>query len=270
MRFAEQRDINPANLEAIEHVIGQGVSGTYQGAPIRIGSFDYCEALIPVCFRAHTKTIVSAIRDGGSMPVVIAHHDSALVLALADEPRPGARVRPDRLKQAGVEQVAMLTGDHPATAHRIAEELGIELVESQLMPEQKVEHIERLRDQRASAGALAVIGDGVNDAPAMAVADIGLAMGGVGADAALETADVILLHDDLDRVPWSFTLARRVRAIMAANLIFATAVIAVLGVCAALGAIPLYLGVLGHEGSTLIVVANSLRLLAHRDPPKSA
>ena len=98
------------------------------------------------------------------------------------------------------------------------------------------------------------------------MADVGLAMGGIGADAALETADVVLLHDDLRRIPWSFQLARRVKRIMIANLIFATTVIVVLAAFTLVGGIPLPIGVIGHEGSTLLVVANSLRLLAHREP----
>jgi len=105
-----------------------------------------------------------------------------------------------------------------------------------------------------------------NASLALVEADVGLAMGGVGADAALEVADVVLLHDDLNRIPWAISLARRVRRVMAANLIFATAVIVVLAILTIFLGIPLSIGVIGHEGSTLVVVGNSLRLLAHRDP----
>jgi len=131
--------------------------------------------------------------------------------------------------------------------------------------EQKVERLGALREEIGSGG-LAVIGDGVNDAPALATADVGLAMGGVGADAALETADVVILNDDLALVPWSLALARRVRVVMFDNLLFAIAVIAVLAVGTAIGWVPMGAGVVGHEGSTIIVVANSLRLLAHARP----
>jgi Cd2+/Zn2+-exporting ATPase len=159
----------------------------------------------------------------------------------------------------------MLTGDTTIIAQKLAKELGIENVQAELLPEDKVEQIRRIRSV-PDHGGLAVIGDGVNDAPALAVADVGLAMGGIGADAALETADVVLLHDDLNRIAWSFGLARRVRRVMIANLVFAIGVIATLAILTVLGKIPMPIGVIGHEGSTLLVVANSLRLLAHREP----
>jgi Cd2+/Zn2+-exporting ATPase len=243
------------------------VEGSFNDIPVRIGGYEFCEPLIPVCFRAHTRMLVEQTREDGGLPVVVAHDDGALVLALADQPRPGADLLAGQLRDIGVGRVAMLTGDHPVIAERIARDLGIDDYQAQLLPEDKVKHIERLRlDRSGGDGGLAVIGDGVNDAPALAVADIGLAMGSIGADAALETADVVLLRDDLSRVPWAFGLAKRVKRIMYANLAFATAVIAVLAVFTIAGKVPMSVGVLGHEGSTLIVVANSLRLLAHRDP----
>jgi len=266
VRLAERRMLRAADVAAIENMPGKGIEGEFDGQRVRIGSLEFCEPIIPVCFRPHTKTIVEEIRSDGGLPVVVAHDHSAMVLAMADQPRDGAKELRSKLARVGVGEVGMLTGDHPVIARRLADELGIDFVEAQLLPEQKVQHIERIRATGRGGGSLAVVGDGVNDAPALAVADVGLAMGHIGADAALETADVILLHDDLDRIPWSFGLARRVRNIMVANLAFATLVIVVLGVWTIVNGMPLSLGVLGHEGSTLLVVANSLRLLAHRAP----
>jgi Cd2+/Zn2+-exporting ATPase len=146
----------------------------------------------------------------------------------------------------------------------VAREIGVDEVHAELLPEEKVGRIKALREQNNGRGRLAVVGDGVNDAPALAVADVGLAMGGVGADAAMETADVVILNDDLMVVPWAIALARRVRAIMFLNLAFAVGVITLLAAGALLGLVPMGMGVIGHEGSTLIVVGNSLQILAFR------
>jgi Cd2+/Zn2+-exporting ATPase len=266
LRLAEAHAISPVDVKEIQNVPGSGIQGTYENKPVRIGSYDFCEPLIPVCFRPHTRKMVEQTRHDGGMPVVLTHDDHTLVLVLEDQPRPGADRLAKQLHDVGVQRVAMLTGDHPVIAQRLAEQLGIDFVRAQLLPEDKVSEIEHLRADPASQGGLAVIGDGVNDAPALAVADVGLAMGAIGADAALETADVVLLHDHLEAVPWSIGLARRVKRIMRMNLAFATGVIVVLAVLTLIGLVPMSLGVLGHEGSTLLVVANSLQLLAHRPP----
>jgi Cd2+/Zn2+-exporting ATPase len=270
VRLARERALEPADVAAIENIPGGGIAGRFEGDDIRIGSYDFCEPLVPICFRRHTQQAVERIRAEGGLATVVAHDDCALVLAMSDRPRVGARTIMRDLRAVGVDQVAMLTGDHRVIANRLAEQLGIDVVEAELLPEEKVESIQRIRAEPGASGGLAVVGDGINDAPALAVADVGLAMGTIGADAALETADVILLHDDLGRVPWSFSLARRARRIMIANLTFATSVITVLAVLTLIGYVPLWLGVIGHEGSTLIVVGNSLRLLAHADPRGSA
>jgi Cd2+/Zn2+-exporting ATPase len=277
VRLAREHALKTAELARLTRVDGQGIEGSFAGKPIRIGNYPFCEPLIPVCFRAHARRMVQRMVDAGSKAIVIAHDDQALVLSLADTPREGAGELAGELKDVGVESVTMLTGDARVIAERLADQLGIEHVRAELLPEDKVEEIRKIRAASTEAGAhggrggggyggLAVVGDGVNDAPALAVADVGLAMGGIGADAALETADVVLLHDDLNRVPWAFGLARRVKRIMIANLAFAITVIATLAVFTLLGKVPLPLGVIGHEGSTLLVVANSLRLLAHREP----
>jgi Cd2+/Zn2+-exporting ATPase len=267
VRLAESRQAHPAELASLSNVPGRGIEGTYQGETVRIGTYTFCEPVIPVCFRRHTEEIVDRIRGGGGIPVVIAHDTHTLVLALADTPREGAEELTRELREVGVQTVTMLTGDTRVVAEKVARQLGITDVHAELLPEQKVEEIRRLRAAEGDGrGGLAVIGDGVNDAPALAVADVGLAMGGIGADAALETADVVLLHDDLNRIPWSIALARRVRRVMMANLTFAAAVVVVLAAATLFMEIPLSLGVLGHEGSTLLVVANSLRILAHPRP----
>ncbi len=266
VRLAQEHDLHPAELAALTNVPGRGIEGTFQGTQVRIGNFDFCEPIIPVCFRKHTQQIVQHVMASGGKPIVMAHHDQSLVLTLADTPREGAERLTRDLRNVGIHSVTMLTGDTRIIAERLAKQLGIDDVKADLLPEDKVEQIKRIRTEPDFGGGLAVIGDGVNDAPALAVADVGLAMGGIGADAALETADVVLLHDNLNRIPWSFELARRVRKVMLANLIFATCVIAILATCTLLGIVTLPLGVIGHEGSTLLVVANSLRLLAHRDP----
>lgn len=264
IRQAQDQEIKPATVATIANVPGSGVEGEYEGKPVRIGSFPFCESLISVCFRAHTEQIMQQTRASGGLPVCIAHDDGAMVLALTDQPRPGAEELTSQLKSVGVDEVAMLTGDHPDIAKRLADELGIEKFQARLLPEDKVEHLEKFRQEANGRGGLAVVGDGINDAPALAVADVGLAMGCIGADAALETADVVLLHDDLSRVPWSIGLAQRAKRIMHVNLTFAVLVIAFLATLTVVSGLPMSLGVLGHEGSTLIVVANSLRLLLHR------
>lgn len=269
VRLAREHAIKPAELARLTRVDGQGIEGSFAGKPVRIGNYVFCEPLIPMCFRAHAHQMVQRMINAGSKAIVIAHDDQALVLSLADTPREGAKELAGELRSVGVESVTMLTGDARVIAERLARQLGIEHVHAELLPEDKVEEIRKIRATPQAAGTtggLAVVGDGVNDAPALAVADVGLAMGGIGADAALETADVVLLHDDLNRVPWAFGLARRVKRIMIANLAFAVGVIAVLLVFTVLGRIPLPVGVIGHEGSTLLVVANSLRLLTHREP----
>jgi cation transport ATPase len=278
VRLAREHALKPAELAKLTRVDGQGIEGSYAGKPVRIGNYAFCESMIPVCFRRHAQKMVERIVAAGGKAIVIAHDEQALVLSLADTPREGAQELAGDLKEVGVQSVTMLTGDARVIAERLAKDLGIENVHAELLPEDKVEEIRKIRATPQQAGAnggrggrsghggLAVVGDGVNDAPALAVADVGLAMGGIGADAALETADVVLLHDDLNRVPWAFGLARRVKRIMIANLVFAIAVIATLLVFTLLGKIPLPGGVVGHEGSTLLVLANSLRLLGHKDP----
>jgi Cd2+/Zn2+-exporting ATPase len=202
----------------------------------------------------------------------------AAVLILSDPVRPGAAALVERLHALGVRPVRMLTGDNALTAAHIAREVGIDEWEAELLPHDKVRIVRemkgaapRRRDGRRSG--VGVIGDGVNDAPALAAADVSIAIGSIGSDAALESADIILLSDDLAAVPWAIRLARRTRGIVLFNILFALGVIVGMATMTLVGSrigfrVPLTAAVIAHEGGTLLVVANSLRLLLATGVPR--
>jgi Cd2+/Zn2+-exporting ATPase len=179
------------------------------------------------------------------------------VLVMADTIRPAALHLAEDLHRLGIKRVVMLTGDQRIVANAIAQEAKVDEVRAELLPEDKLEVIRQLKLE----GTVMMIGDGVNDAPALAIADIGMAMGAAGTDVAMETADVVLMGDRLENIPLLLAHARRAKRVLVQNLVFASAVIVVL-IFAALGfALPLPLGVVGHEGSTVLVCLNGLRLL---------
>lgn len=178
-------------------------------------------------------------------------------VVLRDDVRPEARGLLTALRQAGLRTV-VLTGDRRATADHLQQELGLEDVRAELKPEQKVAEIRALTQGGAR---VAMVGDGVNDAPSLAAAYVGVAMGARGADAALEQAEVVLMHDRLENFLAAHQLSRRARSVIRQNLVISLGTVVVLVGFALLGRIPLTLGVVGHEGSTVIVVMNSLRLL---------
>ncbi len=188
-------------------------------------------------------------------------------VAVADTVRTEAKEAVQQLRNEGVQRIVMLTGDNRAVAQVIAEEVGIDEVHAELMPEQKVEVIRTL----VKEGHIAMVGDGVNDAPALATASVGIAMGAGGTDVALETADVVLMSSDLSKLPFMMHLGREATKIVRQNVIFSVGVILVLVILTIFVPMfvpgfqmPLPLGVVGHEGSTLVVVTNGLRLLALR------
>lgn len=191
-------------------------------------------------------------------------------IAVADTVRLEAKRTIAQLRAQGMQRIVMLTGDNKAVAHNIARELGITEVYSDLLPEQKVDLVQQL----VKEGKVVMVGDGVNDAPALATATVGIAMGAGGTDVALETADVVLMASDLSKLPFILHLGRQAERIVRQNVIFSVGVIVILVIATILlpllwpgFLLPLPLGVVGHEGSTLIVVTNGLRILALRSAP---
>jgi Zn2+/Cd2+-exporting ATPase len=195
----------------------------------------------------------------GKTVVWVAYAESILgIIAVADTVRSTAARSIVQLKQLGIEQILMLTGDNQRTADSIAGELGIDLVYAELLPEDKLEVIRQLQQQYQS---VAMVGDGINDAPALAQASVGIAMGTVGSDVALETADIVLMADRLEQLEYAIRLSRRADRIVKQNIVFALSFIVILLIANFTGNMTLPLGVLGHEGSTVLVILSGLRLL---------
>ncbi|MBD2186450.1 HAD-IC family P-type ATPase [Planktothrix sp. FACHB-1355] len=180
------------------------------------------------------------------------------IIAVADTVRPAAAKAIARLKRLGIEQIVMLTGDNSRTAHSIAQQVGVDRVYAELLPEDKVDVIRQLQKQYQS---VAMVGDGINDAPALAQASVGIAMGTAGSDVALETADIVLMADRLERLEQAICLGRRAQGVVKQNIVFALSFVVILLIANFAGNITLPFGVLGHEGSTAIVTLSGLRLL---------
>ena len=205
------------------------------------------------------RVALSKIESEGKTVVwVQAAGDVLGIIAIADTLRPTAAQTIQRLKQLGVEQIVMLTGDNNSTAQSVAQQLGVDQVYAELLPEDKVTVIKRLQRQYKT---VAMVGDGINDAPALAAATVGIAMGVAGSDIALETADIVLMADRLEKLEQAIRLGRRSQVIVKQNITFALSFIALLLIANFAGNITLPFGVIGHEGSTVLVTLSGLRLL---------
>jgi Cd2+/Zn2+-exporting ATPase len=260
---AEAEEIELKKVDNLQAITGQGIIASFNGEEVRVGNrrlLEEVEQIWPAPLMAKARQL----EQQGKTVVYVSRDNHPLgLLTLADVVReevPGAL---SALSQVGIKRMVMLTGDSRRVAEAVARQLGIVEVYAELLPDQKVEIVQKLAQQ----SNVAMVGDGVNDAPAMAVSNLGIAMGGAGTDVALETADVVLMADDMNKLPYVIELARRARRIVWQNIGFSLAVIGVLILSVLFFSLPLPLGVVGHEGSTLIVVANGLRLL--RTPGRS-
>lgn len=263
VQAAHARDLNLPLAMDFRAIPGQGVEGTVDSHHLWIGNermFVERDVNIP----ADILTKASAMQEEGQTAMFVYEVKSQKFLGLlgvADTLREDAVEMIKALKAAGIEHVVMLTGDNTKVAAKIAARAGVDEFHADLLPQDKVTVLKSLQKKY---GPVAMVGDGVNDAPSLATADIGIAMGGAGTDVAIETADVVLMSDDLRKIPFSINLARQARKVVWQNLTFSMAVIVLL-VAGAFGAdLALPLGVVGHEGSTVLVVLNGLRLLGFR------
>jgi len=256
-------------VSGVSEIPGQGVSGQVDGVRVAVGSVSYAEGR--GVLTGDTAGTVEELEARGLTVLVVAVGEGASaraigLLGVADAVRANAARAVDDLRGAGVGHVAMLTGDNPAAAARVAETAGISEYRARLLPEGKTDAVGELRE---AYGPVAVVGDGINDAPALASADIGIAMGAAASQTALETADVALLGDDLSALPQFIGLGRRTMRIVRQNIALSLAVKAVFLVLAMTGHATLWMAVFADTGIALVVIANGLRLLGRRGTPRS-
>ncbi|HEC17778.1 MAG TPA: cadmium-translocating P-type ATPase [Gammaproteobacteria bacterium] len=253
-RCAAARGCEPPLAEGVRALPGRGIEGSIGSRRYWLGSLRLARERV-----AHWPEGLTLPPQAEVGTVVALGQDARLLglIVLSDAPRPEAETTVAALRRLGI-RCAMLTGDHRRVAERIAQDLGIEEVHAELLPEDKVRVVEALaREYRA----VAMVGDGINDAPALARADVGIALGAIGSDAAIEAADIALMSDDLRHLPWLVRHARRTLWIVRENITFALGVKAVFVVLALLGQATLWMAVAADMGASLLVVANGLRLL---------
>jgi len=264
----KQRGLAHEECAAFQSSFGKGASGLVNGRRIAVGNARYFAAQnisIPDGFARQIATL----QDEGKTSVIVGDIDESTgnarllgAIAIADVLRPDAVSVVQQLKTNGIERVVMVTGDNIRVAQAIAKQAGVDEFHADLLPEDKVRVIKELK----AIGPVAMIGDGVNDAPALATATVGIAMGAAGTDVAMETADVVLMSDNLQNIVFALALSRHARRVIYQNLTFALAVIILLIISALGFSLLLPIGVVAHEGSTVLVCLNGLRMLSFRMP----
>jgi Cd2+/Zn2+-exporting ATPase len=258
-RFGQAEGIQPLPVQHLRSITGQGLIASLNGHPVRLGRADFIIEPSENLPETHDKNTF------GVSEVWIKTREATGCIRLRDEVRLAAKDVIEAIRLRGLLPL-VLTGDRPEAAESLREKLAINDIYAGLSPDQKLDAISRLQRQGRN---VAMIGDGINDAPALAASHVGVAMGARGSDAAMEQADLILMHDRLENFVVALDISRAARSVIRQNLAISLGVVLVL-VALALGAkIPLTAGVIGHEGSTLLVVLNSLRLLFCKIPALS-
>lgn len=262
LRKAQEENV-PIDEMSVQHfraLVGRGVEGSIDGRSYVIGNHQFIEEL-GLC-SPELERVLLRIEQAGKTVIALAQDRQVIgVIGIADPIRATSRSVIAQLHELGVNHVIMLTGDNRGTAQALARDANVDEFYAELLPEQKMEIVHSLKQRY---GRVAMVGDGVNDAPALAAADVGVAMGGAGSDTALETADVVLMKDDLSKLPYSITLGRRATATIKQNIAIALITKAIFLILGVLGMTSLWLAILADDGATLVVILNSLRLLRPR------
>jgi Zn2+/Cd2+-exporting ATPase len=257
LQYAEAARIAAAPADGVTALPGRGAEGRVDGHRVLLGNRRLFEERRLISMEIDKR--LDEMAAAGRTPVLVARDERPIgIIAVADRPRESAQAAVELLRGQGVHRIVMLTGDSQGTAKAIAAEIGVDEFQAELLPEDKVAAVQELRRKH---GSVAMVGDGVNDAPALAAADVGIAMGAAGSDAALETADIALMADELLKLPYAFRLSRAAVGNIKANLAISLVLKAAFVVAAMAGVATLWMAVLADTGASVIVIANALRLL---------
>ncbi|SFJ53376.1 heavy metal translocating P-type ATPase [Olleya namhaensis] len=248
--------------KSIEAIQGKGVTASYNNAKVFIGNLKLMQDEGVIFEDSVITKMESLLKHGHTVMLVALKNKVIGIISVMDTPRQTAESTLKRLKAIGIKRMIMLTGDHQNVGDAIAKQIGLTEAKGNLLPEDKVKAI---KDLLATDGKIAMIGDGVNDAPAMALSTVSIAMGAAGSDVALETADVALMSDKIENLPFVIGLSRASKRIIKENIFISLSVVAILVPVTILGLTNIGLAVLFHEGSTIVVVLNALRLLGYKE-----
>ncbi|MEK5069662.1 heavy metal translocating P-type ATPase [Sporosarcina sp. FSL K6-1508] len=257
IREADKQDLELMPVDDFQSITGKGAKATIKNELVHIGSPNLFKELqtLPEEYEEQIETLQ---REGKTVMLVGIKNEVKGLIAVADQVRESSLTIIKKLYQLGIKKTIMLTGDNIATANAIGNQLGLSEVKAELMPQDKLDTIKSLREQ---FGKVAMVGDGVNDAPALASATVGIAMGGAGTDTALETADIALMADDLEKLPYTIGLSRKTLNIILQNVSFALGIKLIALLLVIPGWLTLWMAIFADMGATVIVVLNSLRLI---------
>jgi len=255
---ARQRGLEVTDPEEFRALPGKGVQAVVDGRDMLVGSTRLLQSDGNGSKQKPAPQDIMTLQEAGKTTILALEDENLLgIIAVADLPRENAAETITDLRKIGIKRIAMLTGDYKPVAEHIAQQLGVDEVYAELLPTDKVDVVRQLQED----GPVIMVGDGINDAPALALADVGMAMGAAGTDVAMETADIVLMADDLSKIPFTFKLARKASAIILQNFAISIGVMILLVIATFTAGISLPVAVVGHEGSTIVVVLNGLRLL---------